>query len=172
MSLIVEDGSIVANANSFVTLADARVRAEIIGVALPVDDTATEDALKTGALKIKQQEKSLQGTRVSSQQSLSYPRNDVVLYGFSVENDFIPFELIDAQVAFAAESATGVNILAPIKSNPSIKKQKMDELGEIEYFNGGSVTQQSENIRLANSLLEPLTLSAINIGSGFRCIRG
>lgn len=172
MSLIIEDGSIVAGANSFTDLAYARERATAYQITLPTDDIEAENALKAGALWIKQQEKSLQGVRVSNTQALSYPREDVVLYGFTVNNNEVPLELIDTQVAAAAEAGSGVNVLVPTKTNPSIKKKKMDELGELEYFNGGSLTQDSDNIRLAKSILYPLTLSAVNVGGGFKCVRG
>ena len=42
MALIVEDGSIVAAADSYQTLADARLLAEKYGVELPFDDLEAE----------------------------------------------------------------------------------------------------------------------------------
>ena len=50
MPLIIEDGSVVPNANSFVTVADARTRAAIYGLTLPVLDADAEAALITGAI--------------------------------------------------------------------------------------------------------------------------
>ena len=61
MALIIEDGSIVANANSFISLVDARAYAATIGLTLPVDDTEAEVTLINGARYVNSQEPSFQG---------------------------------------------------------------------------------------------------------------
>ncbi|MBU4707835.1 DnaT-like ssDNA-binding protein, partial [Salmonella enterica] len=46
MALVVEDGSIVAGADSYLSLEDARALAAKYGYALPADDTEAEAALR------------------------------------------------------------------------------------------------------------------------------
>ncbi|KAF2282287.1 hypothetical protein GH714_044131 [Hevea brasiliensis] len=72
--LIVEDGSIVADADSYISLTDARALADKFGLTLPTDDTAAEAALRNGAAYVGLQESAMCGTRVSAEQELSYPR--------------------------------------------------------------------------------------------------
>lgn len=90
MALTVEDGSIVPNADSYISLTDARTLAANYGWELPVDDTAAETALRNGAGYIGLQEPQLCGTRVSAGQSLAFPRQGITLYGFPFASDAIP----------------------------------------------------------------------------------
>ena len=80
MPLIVEDGSVVLTANSYVSLVDARIRAAIYGLILPVDDTEAENALVIGGIWTVQQESSLQGDRIDPAQVMSFPRYPVCIY--------------------------------------------------------------------------------------------
>ncbi|HGH4724571.1 TPA: DnaT-like ssDNA-binding protein, partial [Enterobacter hormaechei] len=77
MPLIVEDGSIIPNADSFISLADARALAARYNLALPADDTEAEAALRNGAVYVGLQEPMMCGSRVSPLQELSFPRQGV-----------------------------------------------------------------------------------------------
>src|ERR1043165_3331164 len=101
MPLIVETGAIVPDADSYVSLADARDLAAKYGMALPEDDTEAEAALRNGALYVGLQEPQMCGKRVSAEQSLAYPRTDVTLYGNPVPSDTIPKQVIQAQLIAA-----------------------------------------------------------------------
>ena len=171
MSLIVEDGSIVPGANSFVTLADARTRAAIYGLSLPADDTEAEKALITGAMWIKQQESELQGARIDAAQTLSYPRTPVYLYSFLLASDNIPQELIDSQVIAAVEQGVNGGTLSFTSQTNNIKREKLDGVGEKEYYSGGKSTQLSSTMLLAYSTLEPLTKSALSSSGGGLCLQ-
>ena len=98
MALIVEDGSVVPNADSFQTLADARTTAANIGLTLPVDDTEAEVVLRQGYLNLLQRERSLQGSRISAVQTGIYPRSSVLNNCFPVDPDVIPNEVKLAQL--------------------------------------------------------------------------
>ena len=171
MALIIEDGSIVPNANSFVTVADARTRATIYGLTLPVLDADAEAALITGAMWIKQQEAELQGARIDEAQALSYPRTPVYLYSFLLASDSIPQELIDSQVIAAVDQGVNGGILSFTSQTNNIKREKLDGVGEKEYYSGGKSTQLSSTMLLAYSTLEPLTKSALSSGGGGLCLQ-
>ena len=98
MALIVETGSVVANADSFQTLADARTLAANIGLTLPTDDTEAEVVLRQGYLNLLQRERTLQGARVSAIQTGVYPRSGVYSNCFPIESDAIPSDVILAQL--------------------------------------------------------------------------
>ena len=77
MALIVENGSIVPGADSYVSLADARALAAKYGKELPADDTAAEAALRNGAVYVGLQEPAMCGQRVSAEQYLEIGRAHV-----------------------------------------------------------------------------------------------
>jgi len=82
--LIVEDGSVVPNADSYVSLADARALAAKFSLNLPADDAEAEAALRNGASYVDLQEPMMCGRRVSASQSLAFPRSGIKLFGFDV----------------------------------------------------------------------------------------
>lgn len=171
MALIIEDGSVVPNANSFVTVADARTRAAIYGLTLPALDADAEAALITGAMWIKQQEKELQGARIDATQTLSYPRTPVYLYTFLQASDFIPQELIDSQVIAAVEQGSTGGILSFTSQTNNIKREKLDGVGEQEYYSGGKAILLSSTMQLAYAALEPLTKSTLSSSGGGLCLQ-
>ena len=98
MALIVEDGTVVADADSFSSLIDARVLAVNYGLTLPVDDTEAEVKLRQGYLNLLQRERTLQGSRISAAQTGIYPRSNVLNNCFPVDSDVIPNEVKLAQI--------------------------------------------------------------------------
>jgi|TARA_Y100000310_G_scaffold170377_1_gene170519 hypothetical protein len=175
MSIIVEDGTVVADANSFVSIADARTIALSYGLELTGVDDDAKLALVMAGRWLKQKEKTLQGCRLSGSQTLPYPRTPVEVYGDLKESSFIPQELIDSQVVAAVEQSIVGGILASSQSATasSVKKEKLEGVGETEYFEGGTADSTSANIKLAISLLTPLTKSALaSSGGGYDVQRG
>ena len=69
MALIVENGTVVPDADSFLSLVDARSLASNYGITLPVDDTEAEITLRNGYLFLLTEERNLQGSRVSADQT-------------------------------------------------------------------------------------------------------
>lgn len=98
MALIVEDGSVVPNADSFVSLTDARSFATLYGTTLSDDDTEAEVQLRQAYLALVVYEPQLQGYRVSSEQTGIFPRYGVEKNCFDVPSDSIPSEVIQAQL--------------------------------------------------------------------------
>lgn len=173
MTIIVEDGSIVPNSNSYTDLTNARIVASSYGLALPADNTEAETALIIGQKWILQQESSLQGSRLEAIQSISYPRTPVYLYGFLLDKNTIPQQLIDSQVVAGVQQGISGDILASSigATASSVKKEQLEGVGSIEYFEGGSAETTSANIKLALSLLEPLTESALSSAGGGLCLQ-
>jgi len=172
MALIIEDGSNVTGADSFVSLADARVIAASYGLNLPAIDADAELALKMGVKWIAQRESELQGDRAFASQALSFPRAVVCIYGYEQESDFIPEQLKEAQVIAAVEQGLNGGILAA-ETTPAngIKKEVLDGVGEFEYFEGATGITTPANIKLALSILKPITKAGISVGGGLRVQR-
>ena len=102
ITLLIEDGSIVANANSFIDLPEARTQCEALGLILSVDDDIARSQLTQGYYQLKRSYQSrLKGCLVSASQTGIYPREDVYANGFEVPEDSIPQDVINAQLAYA-----------------------------------------------------------------------
>lgn len=170
MTLIVEDGSIVAGADSFVSLTDARTLADKYGWILPVDDADAEAALRNGAVYIGLQEPSLCGTRVSALQSLPFPRQGISLYGFPFANDAIPPQVIQAQIAAAVEYGKGSDVRGSTDGRITTM-ERVEGAVTVQYADNG-VTGSTITITAALDALKPLICGGGNNGFQFRVQRG
>lgn len=173
LTITVEDGSVVANANSFLSLVDARSLAESRGITLPVADADANAALVKGAIYITDQEYLLQGSRVSALQLLSYPRSDVIRYSFDLDDDYIPYEIKCAQIEAAALIGAGTNP-SPVDNGKEVKTQEVVGAVKREFFESGS-TASSIKLTSAINCLYPITKAALGsngFGNTFSVTRG
>lgn len=153
MTLIIEDGSIVDNANSYVTLAESRAYALERGITLPTDDAELEALLILGMDYLESKRAQYQGYKVSGNQSLQWPRYYVQIDGFDFASDEIPQELKDAEMQLAIDENAGIT-LQPSTSENFVKKEKIDVI-EIEYSEKLR-TSVSPDLTAVDALLEPL----------------
>ena len=154
MALIIEDGSVIAGAESFATVAELDTYATKRGVTNDGTETAKEQALRKASDYLFMLEEGLQGWRVDSTQELIYPRTDVVINGFSHDSGDIPNTLKNAQIEMALyELNTG-----SLQPDGAGKDAKVEEVGslKVEYFEtaGGAVIPLPTK---ALSYLRPLT---------------
>jgi hypothetical protein len=164
MPLIVEDGTGLANSDSYQTLANARVSAQLLGFALPAQDVEAEQALRNGARYVDGFEGSFSGTRLLSTQALSYPReNSYRCYGrntIDVGSDSIPTDLITAQLMAAAEYGKGTDIM-PVNDGLSIASSEVVGAVKESYFDNGKSGNEIQ-ITIAIDALRSL----LCVGSG------
>lgn len=155
MALIVETGAIVANANSFNDLAALRAYALARGVALSATDSVVE-ALSFKAMDyIAAQEPRMEGSRVSADQELCYPRECVTINGFDVAIDAIPKALKSAQCQLVIDAHNGIDLM-PSAQGAAVKREKVGPL-ETEYAVGGADgTGRVPDLAAAEALLAPL----------------
>lgn len=151
MTLIIEDGSIVDNANSFTTDAEFVAYAAARNLTLPATE-AERDVLQLLAMDfIVSNEDCMQGYRVDIDQELSFPRRSVVVHGFLVPSDQIPNTLKKAQMEAGIVSQT-VDLL-PNSSVQNVQREKLDTL-EVAYFKGGKKSQL--NVQSIYTFLSPV----------------
>lgn len=166
MALIIETGNQVADANSYITVADAESVADSYGISFSGD---VETALKAAYKWLNAQESQLQGERLSdidtaTTQTGIYPRKPVYIRGNLIDENSIPVELIEAQVlaAFANEQSS---ILLPTigSTTGAIKKEELEGVGSQEFFEGSALDSNETNsaLQLAIATLEPLTTRAL-----------
>lgn len=151
MTIIVEDGSNVAGANSYVTDAEYVTYAAARGLTIGSDATAREIQLIQSMDYIFSKEDKLKGERTSPTQENVYPRQNVYIRDIRIASNVIPAELKNAQMEGAA--AAHSQSLLINSSNQNVQKEKLDNL-EVSYFSGGSFDQ----VRLdrVNNYLRPL----------------
>jgi hypothetical protein len=157
MALIIEDGTVIAGANSFATVEEARAYTEARGVELPLDDAEVEHALvKAGDYLISYEQK-LKGQRVQQAQTMVYPRFGVILYDTQFPSTGIPQQLKDAQIELATYAADGV-VLRPVGAGRETRREEVGPI-KLEYFEGGR-SSIDPVFNAANDILKPLLSSA------------
>jgi len=147
--IIIEDGSQVENANSFVTDAEYQTYAALKGLTVAGTEAQREIDLLNAVDYITSKESCMQGCRVSSTQALSFPRTSVLLHGWVFSSTAIPKELKNAQMEAAASGLT----LLTNTTNNNAKREKVDVL-EVEY--NGSGKKETVNAQRVNVFLNPL----------------
>jgi hypothetical protein len=154
MALIIEDGTIVAGANSFTTDAEFVAYADARGFTLPVDE-AERDSLQILAMDyLFSVEVKLDGCRVSIDQELPYPRYGACVNGFNIPSDSIPTSLKNAAMELAYQASTSSLLINA--TNKNIQSEKVDVI-ERSYFSGGSWEQV--NTGRADAYLKPLYIN-------------
>ncbi len=158
--LIIEDGSVVAGANSFASDAELKAFASLRGLSLPATQPERETLLIKAMDYIRLKEPLMQGERANAEQVLPYPRNDVYAYGYFVPSDSIPQSLKDAQCQAATDAQT-INLL-PAQNVSNIQSEKVGQLSR-SYFNGGSY--QGVQLKAVDAFLNPLLRNSGSLGS-------
>lgn len=155
MPLVIEDGSIVANADSYATVDEARTYADSRGLTLPDEDEAVEALLRNACDYLQGLEPQYKGYRVSEVQELAWPRQDVYLYGWAnaIADDAIPTLLKNVQCQLAADGNTDIGLM-PNGDGRQVIREKLDVI-ETEYadLKSGSVMPEFNK---AMQMLTPL----------------
>lgn len=156
MALIIEDGTIVANANSYVTLVEARAYALERGVVLSVTDSLVEVLAIKAKDYLEAQRSRYKGEKVSpSTQSLCWPRADAYIDNELWPSDTIPKELRYAQCQLIMEINAGVDTL-PTSDEQFIVHEKV---GAIETrYSDKVATSKTPSMPAVDNWLEPLCL--------------
>jgi len=133
MALVVEDGSIVANANSYVT------RSDFIAWSLRRGYTVADDVLADNKLVIAFDfingiESSLAGLLSVREQTGAYPRTDLVLQTYSWLSTEIPTQAKDYQMSLALDQVNGIDIFNPPQSDSvAVRRSRVEGAVEEEY---------------------------------------
>jgi len=181
MTIIVEDGTVVANANSYVTALDADAFFNNLGETLwteTASDEAKEAALVKASNYLRQKYRLFwKGSRVDAFQALDWPRRGVDVPDFFdpffrqvnvplqfqdtvfIGENVIPEEVKQAQflLAFATLDAAGASTTQLQASfGRKTKREKVGSL-EVEYMTAeeGGDTSQLNKFWDAEQLIEP-----------------
>ena len=152
MSLIVEDGSVVTGAESYISVADASnyhtVRGNTAWAALTTD-ALREAALRKATDYMRQAYRSRwQGYKVNEDQALDWPRYGVEVEGYAVDSDIVPTEVKNAcaELALRASAAD----LNPDLTQ-GVAREKVGQI-EVEY---DKASPQFTRYKAIDALLSP-----------------
>jgi len=154
--LIIETGAGIADADSYLSVVDARLLAESYGLTLDADDTAAEIQLRKGYRGLLTYEASLQGSRSYDIQTGIYPRAGVVSNCVVVDMDVIPLDVKLAQLNYSDAIANGYGTNT-VDNGQDLSGFNVDGVYSETYQDGASVKTNATIQGVTNSLY-PLTL--------------
>ena len=187
MPIIVEDGTLPANSNSYISLADAEAYASARGL---WTSATTDDAKTVALLRAADYLNTLQwkGVAVTWDRVMAWPRENVPQPGGAVDiygnpvllaNNIVPKAIPQAQTELAALIVAGTNPLAPAeRGGKVIAESHSTTEGDIDVIGGDS---KSDSYTYAEGapvetyfpavvgLLRPY-LSVVPGSSGARCV--
>lgn len=168
MALVIEDGTGVANATSYVTVAEYRAYATPRGVSLPVSDATVETQLILAMDYLEMQP--WKGIQTYTSQALAWPRDGVYLSGSLQADDEIPAKLKFAQMQLAIQVNAGIDLIPTVTSESvgAVTREKVGPI-ETEYSSFSSVGTQPYFASI-RALLGPY-LQGLGFGQ-FRATRG
>ncbi|MFW0776300.1 MAG: DnaT-like ssDNA-binding protein [Rickettsiales bacterium] len=160
MALVIEDGSIVSGANSYITVAEystwADARFGASRSTLPAD-TAAYEAIILRAMDYFEG-LDFQGVLVTRGQELQWPRSGVTIDGYDQETDSIPNEVKKALYEITYTEETGVGALNPID-----RKVESEKIGPIAVTYASGSSSRTISPALSRSLRK-LTSGASSLG--------
>ena len=146
MALVVEDGSVVENANSYVTLAEFKAWADDRAISYNADDAVVEGQI----LRAMDYMERLYfiGNKANENQPLQWPRTEALIDGYYSDATEIPKE-----VKIALYEATVVEASGNSELENQSRKTLRERVGDIEV-------QYAENS--ANRVITPALQYALN----------
>lgn len=171
--LIIEDGSVVANANSWVTDEEFKGYASLKGYSVPATQPDRE-ALLTNAYDFINftYEQRLQGYRVTPQtQTGVAPRSNMYAYGVLVANDSIPQDFKNAQMLAAFSINDGVDTNA-VKDSADLAGFSVGQGAYSETYQSGSSTPTLAQMPAVSNVLKPYTNAGLNGGGLYKANMG
>jgi hypothetical protein len=169
MALVIEDGSGVTGANSYISEADARTYASDRGLTLPAAGTGTDPLI---ALLIKAKDyiesfrAEFQGVKAASTNPLQWPRSGAYLDGYLIGDDEVPDVLPQAQAQLAIDAYNGgvAQDLMPSSDGREVVAEAVEGAVSVQYAQNGDNNPQPM-FTAARALLEPLLRSSVGGGA-------
>jgi hypothetical protein len=161
MTIIVEDGSIVENANSYVTTTELSTYATARGI------TVTSENREQYLIQAMDYFESLKfkGIKVDDDQSLQFPRNYLYIDNVLIDNDIIHTLVKESQMEIAIAIFQGYSPLSIVER--AVKRERVYGAVEVEYMDNASSAARVKTIDIK---LNKLLLSTSN-GIFFRVDR-
>ncbi len=154
MALIIEDGSGVANANSYVTAQQWDDWATARGISHTHSTNQIEEFILTAMDYIEAQ--NFIGRKATDAQSLQWPRTEVYIDSYSVNSDEIPNQLKNA-VYEVTRTASDGNFALSARD----RQTTQEKIGDITvtYKNNAGMKKETPAVRSAlRKIVKPLSM--------------
>ncbi|GEM_PF-1182004 len=167
--LIIEDGTVVANANSWVTDDEYKAFAKLKGYSIPATQPDREANLANAYDFLNfTYEQQLQGWRVTPQtQTGCMPRTNIYAYGVLVANDSIPQDFKNAQMLASFSINDGVDTNA-VKDSADLAGFSVGQGAYSETYQSGSSTPTLAQMPAVSKVLKPYTNAGLNGGGLYK----
>jgi len=167
--LIIEDGSVVANANSWATDDEYKAFAKLKGYSVPATQPDREAQLTNAYDFISfTYEQQLQGYRVTPQtQTGCMPRLNMYAYGALVDGSTIPQDFKNAQMLASFSINDGVDTNA-VKDSADLAGFSVGQGAYSETYQTGSSTPTLAQMPAVSKVLKPYTNAGLNGGGLYR----
>ena len=167
--LIIEDGSVVANANSWATDDEYKAFAKLKGYSVPATQPDRESQLTNAYDFINfTYEQQLQGYRVTPQtQTGCMPRLNMYAYGALVDGSTIPQDFKNAQMLASFSINDGVDTNA-VKDSADLAGFSVGQGAYSETYQTGSSTPTLAQMPAVSKVLKPYTNAGLNGGGLYR----
>lgn len=161
-TIIVEDGSIVSGANSYVTEAEFNSYCSDRGITVTTSNGDVSELLIKAMDYFDQQP--FKGIKYLETQPVQFPRADFYIDGYLIDTDAIPKLVKDAQITIGVAIMQGNNPLATI--DRATKREKVDVI-EIEYMDNAA---PDTILRSISNIMRKLVVSSTS-GNSFTLLR-
>lgn len=155
-TIVVEDGTVVSGANSYVTEAELTAFIADRGKSL----TGTTAVLLIQAMDFIEAQNFI-GVKSEEDQPLQWPRDWVQIDGYYLDDGTIPKELKNAQLATALAIDEGNGPLEDIPR--SVRREKVDVI-EVEYMDNAAS-------QVINRKIQAALRKLLRAGGGFEVVR-
>lgn len=167
IAIIVENGTGVDGANSYVAIDTAREFAANRGVVLSTDDDVVAAQLIRAFDYIETQECEFQGVRVYIESA--FPREGVVINGVEIADNAIPNLLVAAQIQLVIAQANGIDIMPNFVAADYVIEEKTGPL--TTKYADPLLVGVAPKLGAVDAMLAPLFGRCATAGLGLKTVR-
>lgn len=153
MALVVEDGTLVSGADSYVTLAEFKAWADKRGVTYGTDSAVTQQIYRAMDYI---ESLNFIGEKSDENQSLQWPRDQVVIDGYYIDSDEMPNEL-----KVAVYESIKAEIDGDSRMTASDRRTISEKVGDLQvtYANNADVKRSIPAVtRALRKLIRPMAM--------------
>ena len=153
MAIVVEDGTVVAAANSYVTIDEFQAWADARGISYGTDFTISQQLFRATDYF---ESLSFKGVKHTEDQPLQFPRDDLYIDGYAVDSDEIPKEVKVAIYELIKIEIDGDSKLSP--SEREVTSEQIDSI-KITYKDNAGMKRSTPALdRALRKLVQPTTM--------------
>mgnify|MGYP000417857651 CR=1 FL=1 len=153
MALVVEDGTLVSGADSYVTLAEFKAWADKRGVTYGTDSAVTQQIYRAMDYI---ESLNFIGEKSDENQALQWPRDQVVIDGYYIDSDEMPNEL-----KVAVYESIKAEIDGDSRMTASDRRTISEKVGDLQvtYANNADVKRSIPAVtRALRKLIRPMAM--------------